>query len=97
MSKIDEGHEYYKNLFRKDLIYEIMQVVNGERPSCESHLHFPLWSICDVLEEFGFKQDEMDSNGWQFDYWHTFDYQGKSYTVYGSAYYGGFSFYPSEK
>lgn len=96
MSKINEGNEYYKNLLRKDMIEEIMQVVSGEKDSVKSHLHFPLWSICDVLEENGFTQGELDSNGWSYDYWHTFDYNGKSYTVGGSAYYGGFSFYPSE-
>jgi len=34
----------------------------------------------------------FDTNGWQWDWWQHFTYEGKSYILGGSGYYGGLCF-----
>lgn len=74
----------------------------GERWEDEN-LHHPVDAIVDaILSIPGMKRkkcadpqygvDGFDTNGWQWDWWQSFSYEGKDYTLSGSGYYGGHSF-----
>lgn len=39
----------------------------------------------------------MDTNGWQMDWWEDYTHNGIKYTLSGSGWYGGISFYKSEE
>lgn len=40
---------------------------------------------------------DVDYNGWQNDFWETWEYQGRQYMFSGSQYYGTMSFAKKEK
>jgi hypothetical protein len=42
-----------------------------------------------ILESLGADvSDDMDTNGWQYDYWIKFTYNGNKYCISGGGYYG---------
>ncbi|EDY16700.1 hypothetical protein CfE428DRAFT_5813 [Chthoniobacter flavus Ellin428] len=72
----------------------------GKRWESKS-FHFPAEVIIDlVLSIEGMAKgpdtddarDGFSTNGWQWDWWQTFIYQGRSYTLGGSGFYGGHTF-----
>ena len=83
---------------QKEVLPGLNRVVSGELEIWRSGHHFPLGLLLQTLEEDGFDTflDEMDTNGWQWDYWVNVEKDGKEFTVGGSGYYGGFAFYPKE-
>lgn len=48
------------------------------------------------LKPIGWKRGDLDTNGWQYDWWLPFTKGGKSFTAHGSGYYGGFNFSKTE-
>lgn len=40
---------------------------------------------------------DSDTNGWDVDFWYNFRYEGKEYSIHGSAYYGGLKVYLKEE
>ena len=55
----------------------------------------PLNDIVEAMDEFGFPRDqyELDTNGWQVDFWLDFTKAGYPYkvTIAGSLFYGSFT------
>ena len=50
-------------------------------------------TIQEILEQMGFEsQDDINTNGWQVDYWETWEKNGVEYRLSGCAWYGDFSF-----
>lgn len=68
-------------------------------------LHYPAGAIiAAVLSIKGMTKKTTDdndegfeTNGWQYDWWQHFAYNGKKYTLSGSGYCGGHSFYIADE
>ena len=65
--------------------------------------HFPAGAIITAIlsikgmeKQINSPQDGFMTNGWQWDWWQEFIYKGKQYTLSGSGYSGGHSFYLSD-
>lgn len=51
----------------------------------------PIDQVIDILERFGYQQDgEIDTNGWQVDFWMKFDSELGKLQFSGSLWYGQF-------
>jgi len=82
------------------ILPDTLAVLSGEKKGWErATLHHPAGAIIDAILEIKgvakFKDEEsegFDTNGWQWDWWQEFVYQGKRYTLSGSGHYGGHSF-----
>lgn len=85
------------------LLPEIKQVLLTGKPWEHETLHHPVRAIVSailtirgmeraVLEDGDYGIEGFATNGWQWDWWQDFNYQGKRYTLSGSGYYGGHSF-----
>jgi hypothetical protein len=69
----------------------IMSVVNGH----ELEVKLPLVTPNDVQEfmkSIGYEKNNIDTNGWQWDYWIDYSNGGKVFTFSGSGYYGNQKF-----
>lgn len=93
MTKVSDSISYYKDLFRKEILPEIMKVVSGEKEEVSSHLHFPIYSMSQVLEKEGFEILNFESNGYQYDHSSDIQYKDQVYVLSGSGYYGATRFY----
>lgn len=52
--------------------------------------HITAGQAFDFLEELGYKHEEMDTNGWELDYWVVFTKEGsRPIIISGSGIYGG--------
>lgn len=70
----------------------IVMVENGSIEVYEN-THMAMGQMHDILVKLGFeKSGDLDSNGWDSDYWQTYAKNNKKYTLAGSGYYGGISF-----
>ena len=69
----------------------IESVINGDYDSVGLPLTLPC-NVCTFLEDKGFEESEIEFNGWQGDYWITFEKDDNIFTLAGSGYYGGQSF-----
>ncbi len=76
-------------------------------PDFESDLHFPVGDLIEgvkgAIPGIEEKEDDSDngadgfsSNGWQWDWWQRFQYEGKTYILSGSGWHGGTSFSSEE-
>lgn len=57
--------------------------------------HFPAGAMIDAVSEYpGIDkiEDSFETNGWDWDWFQDFEYNGQRYTLCGSGYYGGHSF-----
>jgi len=91
----------------KKLVVEAVEDVIHKGDAWEDeNLHLPAVAIIDaVLSIKGMKKgpDTDDAregfvtNGWEWDWWQTFIFAGKSYTLSGSGFYGGHSFHLSDE
>ena len=49
------------------------------------------------LKPLGWKRGDLDSNGWQYDWWLPFTKGKKSFTASGSGFYGDFGFQKTDE
>lgn len=73
----------------------------GERWETDE-IHHPAGAFIEAIEEIpgvtkvenenDTGRDGFSTNGWEYDWWQRFGYQGKNYILSGSGYYGGHSF-----
>ena len=67
---------------------EITKLFNGEVNEVEIIGTYPSLVIT-ILKEIGADvSDDMDTNGWQGDYWVNLEYNNKIYAIDGCMYYG---------
>lgn len=69
----------------------ILSVINEEKKEIKLDLCIPN-DIEEFLKELGYKRGEIETNGWQYDYWISYKEENKSFTFAGSGYYGEQSF-----
>ncbi len=87
------------------LLPKIQRVLDTGKPWEDKTLHHPAGAIttamlgikgmarCDSDAE---SNEGFTANGWQYDWWQEFTYNGKRYTLSGSGYYGGHAFNVSD-
>lgn len=73
---------------------EIKKLLTGEIEQVEIDT-IPPSKLGDLIEEYGgiVLNDDFDTNGWDYDYWLPFTYNGVRYTIFGGGYYGGVKVY----
>jgi hypothetical protein len=88
---------------KAELIPNIRKVLETGETWENETMHHPTEAIvAAILEIEGMERkpvDEprygivgFDTNGWQWDWWQDFAYDGRGYTLAGSGYYGGHEF-----
>ena len=73
----------------------VNSVINGNKKQFK-HKFIPPAIIKDYLTKLDWECGELETNGWQYDWWLTFTKEEKSYTAFGSGYYGTFEFSKTE-
>ena len=67
---------------------ELTKLFNSEVESIDIDCLCPSKAI-DILESLGADvSEELNTNGWQYDYWIKFTHKSKRYYISGSGYYG---------
>lgn len=89
----------YYDKIQELVIPEVLKVVKGEVDKWESELHFPVCTLCNVLEENGFDTalEDLETNGFQWDWWLEIEFEDNLYVISGSGFYGGLTFYRKEE
>ena len=93
---------------RAEILSHILPVLETGVPWKDPNLHLPVQTIVEaVLSIKGVERVEapyvrygitgFDTNGWQWDWWQHFGYQGRRYVLCGHGYYGGHSFHSSDE
>ena len=77
-----------KNILEE--IRDYAQNPNKDGKSWEAG-HVPIQEIINIMESEDWKEEEFDSNGWQYDWWLTMSKGNIVATFSGSGYYGGLS------
>lgn len=80
---IKEATAKYFEIFSK----EIDKVLNGELQEVRSEVYISPDKIDDYLKSKGLEQDDLDTNGWQYDFWMNYSDGTKLYTMMGSGWY----------
>ena len=77
---------------KDQVIPNIMRVLETGEDWDDVNLHFPVGVLIEALREIdGVDVDEgsFDTNGWAWDWWQSFNYKDKTYTLFGSGWTGG--------
>lgn len=91
---------------RDSILSLVSEVLSTGSPWGDINLHHPAGAIIDaVLSINGVEKskdrddgnDGFDQNGWQWDWWQTFVYEGKKYVLSGSGFYGGHTFHKADE
>lgn len=98
--KAKEINDIYKKIDDeiKSLLIKVRDGKETEITSCytdendeEVKLYASYSHLSDLMEAVGFKSlDDTDFNGWQNDYWETYEYNDKKYYLSGSMAYSTF-------
>lgn len=77
---------------------QIQKVIDGEVNSVRSENLISPDVVVDYLESIGFEDEDIDTNGWDWDFWINLSKEGKKFVLSGSGYYNrGISFYKNEE
>lgn len=94
--------EIIRKQIDKDLRAGLDSVISGKASKYEIEPFEPATIaiipavVKDLMTAKGFECGELETNGWQYDWWLHFTKAGKSFTASGSGYYGGFRFAKTE-
>lgn len=75
--------------------HAIAEVINGDREKFEAQNISPN-AVRLHMVSLGYASD-LDTNGWQYDWWLNFTKGDEKWTAYGSGYYGTFGFMKTEE
>lgn len=81
---------------KRELHEGVSKVLSGESKKFQLEGICPNW-IKIYLELNGYECSDLDTNGWDSDWWLRFTKDEKSFTAFGSGYYGNFEFGPTEE
>lgn len=95
--KVDPHWLVHTEEIQEKVVPMILAVVEGSVPEWKSTLHFPVVELEYALWQLGFERVEVETNGWEWDWWRTYEKDGKGYTLSGSGYLGHLKFYPAEE
>lgn len=74
----------------------IDSVLSGKKEEFESQSNITPSMVEEYLQPLKWKRGELDTNGWQYDWWLPFTKGKQSFTAHGSGYYGCFHFGKTE-
>lgn len=74
-------------IFKQDVSKLLSEEIDNVENDCLS-----IGDVDQYLNELGTNLDNYNSNGWQHDYWRSWNINETKYTLAGSGYYGGISF-----
>jgi hypothetical protein len=80
---------------KEDLQKELDEIVQGNKHIIKLGYFVPS-ELDKLLKEIDRNIDlsaDLETNGWDYDFWLTFKYQGTDFTFAGSWYYGDYSIY----
>ena len=77
----------------------VRRVLAGEKKWDAPDLHFPSTAIIRAVAEIEGIVDTEDfrTNGWQWDWWQDFEFEGTRFTLSGSGAYGGHAFFVADE
>ena len=78
---------------------KVKEVISGATETWDApNEHYPLMALnAAILEIAGVEEVDRDTNGWAWDYWQYYSFEGKQFTLSGSGYHGGHTFYEREQ
>lgn len=84
---------------KKHIQNNIRNVLDGRTTEwVAKNEYYPLMALdAAILEIDGVTLIDRDTNGWQWDYWQYYEFNGKTFTLSGSGYYGGHAFREKEQ
>lgn len=65
----------------------LLKVLSGEIKSFTTSTLMSPEDADKILKNHGFEQGDFDSNGWDWDFWHTYTKDGVKYCLSGSGWY----------
>lgn len=80
-----------KEQLLKNMQVNIDSVIGGTINEVELHYIVP-YDVINYIEENYCKEWDIEINGWDCDFWITFEISGKNYILTGSGFYGGLQF-----
>jgi hypothetical protein len=94
-------YEAYSKAIQEQVIPHLNEVCKTKE-TWKAELHFPVGALVEEAKKDGFTLDDeyrdfLDTNGWQWDWWFNLEKDGEHYTMGGSGYYGGLSFFVKEE
>lgn len=75
-----------------DMKSRVEAVVDGRLESAKFDVGIPCQFDAFIQRKYGVKRQDLDTNGWDWDFWVTYIIEEKKYTLAGSGWYGGISF-----
>lgn len=78
------------------MAHEVDRLLDGRLNKLEAECVCP-HQIKHYMESKGWACSDLDTNGWEYDWWLTFTKDGKSFSASGSGYYGWFELAPTEE
>lgn len=75
-----------------DMESRVVAVVEGRLESAKFEVGIPDQFDAFLHEKYGVSKQDLDTNGWDWDFWATYVIEEKKYTLAGSGWYGGISF-----
>lgn len=78
--------EEIKKLLKEKMVTDIESVVSGENQEVDLYGVSPN-AVTKHLESIGFKCNDIETNGWSWDFYIVARYDGKKYVAGGSGYY----------
>ena len=81
-----------KETLLEEMKQGIKDVIDGVTSEFESDFLTPSYIDEFIMSKYGIRMDDIDSNGWQWDYWITYYINNVRYMLCGSGFYGGLRF-----
>ena len=71
---------------------QIVDFIDSTEEDLSFDTMFPMDEFKEIMDELGFEEnDTFDTNGWQVDFWWTFNKELLTITLSGSWYYGSYT------
>jgi hypothetical protein len=94
-----DQYSLIENALINELNKRLDQVISGEKDVVQIKFLYASDVESVLTKEYGANVDtsEMDTNGWQYDYWIPVYINDKKYVLSGSGYYGNIEFYREDE
>jgi hypothetical protein len=77
---------------------QIVDFIDSTEEDLSFDTMFPMDEFKEIMDELGFEEnDTFDTNGWQVDFWWTFNKDLLTIMLNGSWYYGGYTLTKDEE
>ena len=80
---------------KEELQKELDEIIQGNKHTIKLDYFVPN-KLDNLLKEIGSSinlANDLETNGWDYDFWLPFKYEGTNFTFAGSWYYGDYSIY----